>query len=138
MKHIVRQSLLIILIALTIFTLSSDSMSGSVKCNISFWINFVDFSCLDSSANVTYTNMNYNNECTLFEKSGDWSTYKLQVNLTSKTVLNFTAFDTKYCLRENEFLFIEKSSKLTQCTPVKLITVQGNVTAGSIIVNCSN
>ncbi|CAF1605328.1 unnamed protein product [Didymodactylos carnosus] len=132
MEHIVRQSLLIILIARTIFTLSSDSTRRSVKCNISFWINFIDFSCLDSSPNVTYTNMNYNNECTLFEKSGDWSTYKLQVNLTSKTVLNFAAFDTKYCLREDEFLFNE------ECTPVKLITGQGNVTAGSIIVNCSN
>jgi hypothetical protein len=105
-------------------------------CKLSLWINTKDFTC-SGSPNTTYTSMTYNGNCTMFLNDPDWTTYKLRIDVETKTVQNFVAYNFKNCYPGNELYFTKTPVSLDLCSPLSLVVGPSvNVTMGGLVLSC--
>ncbi|CAF1516894.1 unnamed protein product [Adineta steineri] len=107
-------------------------------CNLSLWINSKDFTC-SGLPNSTYTALTYNGNCTMFPNDPDWTTYKLLVDVETKTVQSFMAYNFKNCYQGNELFFTKTPVALDICAPLSIVIGPGSkMTMGSLMFNCKD
>jgi hypothetical protein len=125
-----------ILIGSLIFGLLASLTCALPTCNLSIWNSPGNFTC-SGSPDTTYTALTYNGNCTMFPNDPDWTTYKLLIDVETKTIQNFVAYNFKNCYPGNELFFTKTPVSLNVCTPLSLVVSPGNnVTMGGLIFNC--
>jgi hypothetical protein len=75
----------------------------------------------------------------MFPNDPSWTTYKLTIDMETKTVQNFMSYNFKNCYSGNELFFARTPLALDTCAPLYLVIGPGNnVTLGSLVFSCTN
>lgn len=116
-----------------IFSLFISSIFSYPVCNLSIW---KDSACSESPDTV-YPSLTFNGNCTMFPNDPSWTTYKLSIDIPTKTVQHFLAYNFKNCYNGNDLFFAKTPLSLDTCAPLFLVIGPGsNVTMGSSMFNC--
>jgi hypothetical protein len=122
----------LILVLLVSFTISLPT------CNLSYWISSDNTTC-STSPNGTYSAMTYNGSCTLSPHDPEKTTYKLIIDVDTKTVQNFTVYDNKNCDKTNNILIAKTPLSLDSCGLLYFITdTPSFVQIGTLVFNCQD
>jgi len=122
----------LILILLVSFTIALPT------CNISYWINSKDTSC-SVSPNGTYSALKYNGNCTLSPDNPKESSYKLIINVETKTVQNFTVYSGNTCGKSDQMLIAKTPLSLNSCGILYFVTTPTSfVEIGSLVFSCQD
>jgi len=113
------------------------SLSYSLPtCNISYWVNSKNLNCT-ASPNGTYSALNYNGKCSLSPDDPKQTSYQLLIDVTTKTVQNFTVYYDKTCNKIDTKLITKAPLSLDTCGPLFFATSPTSFAEiGSLIFNC--
>lgn len=124
------------LLGYLIFAVSAFITLAVPTCKLSLWTNWKEVTCT-GAPNTIYTALDYSGNCTMFPNDPDWTTYKLAIDVPSKTVRSFRAYNFKNCYPGNDLFFTQTPAPLDVCTPAYLyIGPSSNMTMGGSMFSC--
>lgn len=105
-------------------------------CKISYWIGPKNVTCT-AAPNGTYPSLVYNGSCTLSPDDPRRTSYRLSVDMKTKTVQNFTVFRDQTCSAVDELMLIKTPLQLNTCGPLFYVTAPTiSVQVGSVFFSC--